>query len=112
MRTPLATLALALGLHLVVAPLVAETQQPGKVARVGVLANAPSAALEEVSAGLRDLGWVEGQNLVVERRYPRLDPSAMRTLAAELVGLPVDVIQSMLLQAGHGRAATVFAEAG
>ena len=74
------------------APLAARAQQTGKVYRIGFLANVPQPVHEGVREGLRDLGWVEGRNFVMEPRYARFDSSAMRTLAAELVALPVDVI--------------------
>jgi putative ABC transport system substrate-binding protein len=77
---------------LLVAPLAAEAQPAGKVYRIGFLANVPQPVYEGVREGMRDLGWVEGRNFVMEPRYARFDPSAMRTLAAELVALPVDVI--------------------
>ena len=64
----------------------------GKVYRIGFLANVPQPVHEGVREGLRDLGWVEGRTFVMEPRYAKFDPSAMRTLAEELVTLPADVI--------------------
>ena len=78
------------------APFVAESQSVPKVPRIGFLGAASATGyatqLEAFRLGLRDLGYVEGQNLVVEYRwadgrYERLTP-----LAAELVALKVDVI--------------------
>jgi putative tryptophan/tyrosine transport system substrate-binding protein len=82
------------------APLAAEAQEhkPGKVPRVGLLTDESMslawAALpvEAFSKGLRDLGWVEGQNLTFERRYAEGKYEALPGLAAELVRLRVDVI--------------------
>jgi putative ABC transport system substrate-binding protein len=84
------------GAVLLAAPLAAEAQQPAKVARIGWLAatNAttdprlPEAFLQ----GLRDLGYIEGRNLVIEFRGTEGKPERFPALAAELVALKVDVI--------------------
>jgi len=78
------------------APLAAEAQpQTGKVWRIGVLmslyppdADAPQALRQ----GLRTLGYVEGQNLVIDWRYVQGRDDRLPTLAAELVRLNVDLI--------------------
>jgi ABC-type uncharacterized transport system substrate-binding protein len=79
---------------LLTAPLAAEAQSTGKVYRIGVLSPGPAASppIEAFRQGLRELGWVEGQNIVINYRFTegRVDP--LPTLAAELVGLKVDVI--------------------
>jgi len=85
-----------LGVILLVATPTARAQQPAKVARIGYL-NAESAAasgsrLESLRAGLRDLGYVEGKNFVIEARWAEGDYDRLPDLAAELVGLKVDVI--------------------
>src|SRR5229473_3041435 len=80
---------------IVVAPLAAEAQQAAKVARIGWLgANlAPNAHLKEAFLqGLRDLGYVEGRNLVIEYRDAEGKVERLPALAAELVALKVDVI--------------------
>src|SRR5207247_2014585 len=81
---------------LVAAPLGAEAQSPaGKVWRVGVLMNlyAPDAdPPQALRQGLRDLGYVEGQNLVLDWRYQLGRDNRLPTLAAELVRLKPDVI--------------------
>jgi putative ABC transport system substrate-binding protein len=68
----------------------------GKVARIGVLGAGPSASmannLEPFREGLRELGYVEGQNFVVEYHSPSISGAPLTQLAAELVRLPVDVI--------------------
>ncbi len=56
---------------LLVAPLVTRAQTPKIVRRIGVLSYSTRptpAELQEANAPLRELGWVEGQNLIVERR--------------------------------------------
>jgi putative ABC transport system substrate-binding protein len=74
----------------------AEAQQPTKVYRVGRLQPAspiePNPLLEAFRQALRALGYVEGQNLVLEVRAAEGSPERLRDLAAELVRLQVDVI--------------------
>jgi len=72
-------------------PLTARAQQPGKVYRLGVLADV-TPALGGLFYGLRDLGYVEGQNLIIERRSSEGRAERWSELAAELVGLRVDAI--------------------
>jgi putative tryptophan/tyrosine transport system substrate-binding protein len=76
----------------------AEAQQPGKVPRIGFLiASSPSAIAPRMDAfreGLRELGYVEGKNIVIEPRYANGKSDHLPALAAELVGLKVDVIVS------------------
>ena len=76
----------------------AEGQEAGKLPRVGVLVPGsassdtrarPIAAFED---GLRDRGWVEGTNLLIERRYAEERPERYPALAADLVRVRVDVI--------------------
>jgi putative tryptophan/tyrosine transport system substrate-binding protein len=77
---------------LLTAPLAVEAQQAAKIARLGWLsASIPPPALSQmISDRLREFGWVEGQNLVVERRHGGMD--RLPTLAVELVQLKVEVI--------------------
>ncbi len=81
---------------LLVAPLAADAQQAGKVARVGILwAGSPGASPNtplEVADALRGLGWVESQNLVIDHRYAEGRVERFRDLAADLVRLKVDVV--------------------
>ena len=77
---------------LLAAPLAAGAQQPGKVYRVGILGNAPSAAWDVFRHRLRDLGYVEGQNIVFEYRWSEGNVERFPSLAVELAGLKVDVI--------------------
>jgi ABC-type uncharacterized transport system substrate-binding protein len=79
----------------VLMPLTAEAQQAGKVWRIGYLGYAhPTEAkdLETFRQRLRDLGYVEGNNLVIESRLAGSNFERLPTLAAELVSLKVDVI--------------------
>jgi putative ABC transport system substrate-binding protein len=75
---------------------VAEAQQPTKIPRIGFLnAATPSAILARYEAfrrGLRELGYVEGKNIVIEYRYAEGKLDRLQELAVELVRLKVDVI--------------------
>jgi putative ABC transport system substrate-binding protein len=87
--TPLALLAV-----LAAAP-VAEPQPPAKVFRIGVLGGTSpevSAVLKAFFERLRELGYVEGQNALIEGRYYGDRVDRLPDLAAELVRVPVDVI--------------------
>jgi putative ABC transport system substrate-binding protein len=78
---------------LLTAPLAAEAQQVGKVYRIGLLWNTPNPPMEEVLRRcLRELGWVEGQNFILERRYSEGRNDRHPVLAAELVRLQPDLI--------------------
>jgi ABC-type uncharacterized transport system substrate-binding protein len=80
---------------LLAAPLATEAQQAAKIARIGLLANNPAAnphLIEAFRQGLRDLGYVEGRNLVIEIRSGEGKLERLPALAAELVALKVDVI--------------------
>jgi putative ABC transport system substrate-binding protein len=87
-----------LALGILVTPLATEAQSPGKVPRVGVLRHTRQAdeprqgRLEEFRHGLRELGYIEGQNIVLEVRYTEGRLERLAALAAELVRLTVDVI--------------------
>jgi ABC-type uncharacterized transport system substrate-binding protein len=90
----------ALGLALLAAPGGAHAQRPAKMARVGILGvgtapNPPelarSIATNPFWDSMRQLGWVEGQNLIVERRFGE-SPDQLRAGAADLVRLNVDVL--------------------
>jgi putative tryptophan/tyrosine transport system substrate-binding protein len=76
-------------------PLTVRAQQPGKFARIGHLDLGPASAREDrvaaLRTGLRDLGWVEGKNIIIEFRWAN-GIQQLPELAAELVRLKVDVI--------------------
>ena len=81
-------------------PLAARAQQPigrtGKTPRVGMLMPGPAehsaATLDPFYRGLHELGYIEGQNLTIERRDADWKPDRLPALVAELVGLRVDII--------------------
>jgi putative ABC transport system substrate-binding protein len=82
---------------LLAAPLAAEAQQARKVWRVGVLSSGSHSAtagarIDAFKQGLRDLGYVEGQNIEIESRWGEGKYESLRDLAAELVRLKMDVI--------------------
>jgi putative tryptophan/tyrosine transport system substrate-binding protein len=84
-----------------VATVAVRAQRPGKVVRIGLLVpwtapeRADQIALEALRTGLRDLGWVEGKNLVIETRWAGVNPKRQRELAAELKALPVELILAL-----------------
>src|SRR5438093_1905482 len=89
-------LAVILTLSLNLVPLEADAQQAAKVSRVGFLGNS-SAALEAnlvgpFREGLRELGYVEGRNIVIEYRWAEGKYERFPALIAELAALNVDVI--------------------
>jgi putative ABC transport system substrate-binding protein len=98
MRLPRVALLMPLTLGLLAAPLAAEAQQPKTVPRIGfVSVNAPavmSARTEAFRQGLRELGYVEGKNIVIEWRYAEGKLDRLPALAADLVRLNVDVVVS------------------
>jgi ABC-type uncharacterized transport system substrate-binding protein len=82
-------------LSLLAAPHATDAQPPGKVARLGFLrfgsASANAHRVEALQTGLRDLGYVEGQNLVIEFRWAAM-VDQLSEMATELVRMPVDLI--------------------
>jgi putative tryptophan/tyrosine transport system substrate-binding protein len=88
----------ALLLNLLAMPLTATAQQPAPLPRIGYLSATPPAAnagrLEAFRQGLRALGYVEGQNIVIEYRYAEGQLERLPELAAELVRLQVALIVS------------------
>jgi putative tryptophan/tyrosine transport system substrate-binding protein len=85
-------------------------QSSGKIPRVGILSPADSdktAIFNAFRAVLRDLGYVEGRNIILEFRLARGDNSLLPRLAAELVDLPVDIILSGYLYRHRGRSGHV-----
>jgi putative ABC transport system substrate-binding protein len=84
------------GLHLAVlaVPLAIEAQAAGKIPRIGILrqGSPPEPLVEVFRQGLRDLGYVEGQNLSIEYRWAEGREDRLPALAADLARLKVDVI--------------------
>jgi len=85
---------LLLGAVLVALSFSVEAQQPKKVPRIGYLTLGAGPAEPEVEfkQRLRDLGWVEGQNIMIEYRWAANDMDRLAVLAKELVDLKVDVV--------------------
>ena len=75
---------------------ITEAQQTGKVYRIGYLspgsATAVSRFTESFRQGLRELGWIEGQNIAIEYRFAEGQFDRLPDLAAELVRRKVDVV--------------------
>lgn len=93
-------ISLVVGLVLATAPLAAETQQAGKLPRIGWLAPSSAAAAAHVvqafRQGLRDLGYVEGKDIVIEYRWAEGRYERLPDLAGELVRQKVDVIFAVM----------------
>jgi len=74
----------------------AQAQQPAKILRIGYLSSdSPSTIAVRIEAfrqGLREFGYVEGKNILIEWRFAQGKADRLRGLAAELVHLNVDVI--------------------
>jgi putative ABC transport system substrate-binding protein len=86
-------LAVVFNLGLTLASLVAEAQPAKKVPQVGFLVMARNPGVEDAfPRGLRDLGYVEGRDIVIEWRSADGASNRMPALAAQLVGLGVDII--------------------
>ncbi len=81
-------------LGLLAGPLPAEAQQAGKMYRIGYLSHrpGPSSPDEAFRKSLRDLGWIEGQNIAIEYRWGAGKRDRYPALAEELVRLKVDLI--------------------
>jgi len=98
----------AVAAGIIAAPLAASAQTPKTVRRIGVLSYSSTrptpAQLQETYAPLRELGWVEGQNLIVERRYANGRVELLQPFAEELVRLKVEIIVT------GGTAATLAAK--
>ena len=97
MRCSTVGVMITLTLSILATPLAADAQPAAKVHRTGRLSPGPplpasNPNLEAFRQGLRDLGYVEGQNLVIEYRYAEGSDERLAALAAELVRLQMDVI--------------------
>lgn len=89
--------AIALGAMLLVS--AAQAQQQGKSPKVGILepgpapvSVAPASCSTGFRQGLRDLGWIERQNIQLEARYGEFKPERLRQVTTELIGTVPDVI--------------------
>jgi ABC-type uncharacterized transport system substrate-binding protein len=87
---------------------LAEAQQPKKVPRVCLLfpgSSTASARFDAFRQGLRELGYVDGKNSVIEYRLAEGKPDRLPELATELVNLKVDLIVTFEQRSSHGRQA-------
>ena len=101
-------LAVMLAVSLILAPLAAEAQQATKIARIGYLAIDLTTGARDREAflqGLRDLGYIERQNVLIEYRDAERKPERLPALAAELAALKIDIIVT-----GGGTAAALAAK--
>jgi putative tryptophan/tyrosine transport system substrate-binding protein len=74
-------------------PLAARAQHAGKTWRIAFIAHVPSIIYEEpLFDDLRELGYIEGQNIIIERRYAEGRPERFQEFAAEMVRLKADLI--------------------
>jgi len=74
-------------------PIAARAQQPaGRVSRMGFIARGHESFYDALFEGLRELGYMEGRNLIVERRYAGDNTDRFQEFAAEMVRLNVDII--------------------
>src|SRR5262245_40617796 len=88
--------AILVAVILLTVAVVTEAQQPKKVSRLGYLSSSDAATdssrAEGIRLALRDLGYIEGQNIAIEYRYAEGRPDREPGLAAELVRLKIDII--------------------
>ena len=96
MRRKAATIIITLALGILFAPLAPDAQRATRVPRIGWLGGPTRESAEPFvqafQRGLKDLGWVEGQNIVIEWRFAGGRAERLPDLAAELVRLQVDLI--------------------
>jgi putative ABC transport system substrate-binding protein len=98
------SLLVGLGVGSLSTALPAFAQQGGKSPRIGVLWHAGSAEEEKIPLGglmegFRNLGYVDGKNIILEHRFPNEQPERFFSLAAELVQIKVDVLIAVTRQA-------------
>jgi putative ABC transport system substrate-binding protein len=107
MRFTVLRLVMVLAVGFLIEVPTAEAQQRGQMPRVGILhpGAPPPAALslviEGLREGLREIGYVEGRTVALEYRWARGVPEALPGLAAELIGLRVDVLVAISLPAAR-----------
>ena len=96
MSPTIATNIIALLLSAIISPHLAQAQQPARIPRIGFLlptsVSVQSARIEASRQRLRELGYVEGKNIVIEYRYAEGKLERLPDLVAELVRLKVDVV--------------------
>src|SRR5881296_220340 len=97
-------LAVLLTVGVILAPIAVEAQQPGKIPRIAFITTTSpggSPPIDAFRGGLRDLGYIEGQNLLIEWRWGRGTTERFTEFATEVVGLKVDVIVAANSPAGY-----------
>ena len=95
---------IAIGVTFALCGAVAEAQLPKKVHRIGLLrpdrpGDASQVLFDVFRQRLRELGWTEGKNITLEYRWADGKPERLPELAAELVGIKVDIIVANAVQA-------------
>jgi putative ABC transport system substrate-binding protein len=73
-------------------PLTAHAQQPGKMWRIGLITHGHTKFLDVLFDRLRELGYVEGRNIIIERRYAEGNAARFQEFAEEMVRLKADII--------------------
>src|SRR4029453_4924244 len=99
---------------LLVAPLAAEARQPAKFPRIGYLMFNSAVTGKDVliafRQAMRELGWIDGQNVIIETRFADGDVNRIPALVNELLGLKVDVVvggSSAVIRASKSATTTV-----
>ena len=102
------------GAVLLATPLVARAQQAGRVYRIGFLSGSPAvtgkAGVEQFRQGLRELGYVEGQNILIEFRWAEGQLARLPQLATDLLRIAPDLIVVVAAQsavAAHNATTTI-----
>ena len=91
-----------IAVSLVLESFATEAKQPRNTARIGFLSlSSERTSTMDISPGLRELGWIEGQNLTMEYRWAANREDELTALAAELVRLKMDVIVTSSTPAAH-----------
>jgi putative ABC transport system substrate-binding protein len=86
-------LAVVLAVSFILAPLVTEAQQTPLVRRIGVVEADAKVLVEARKEGLRRLGWIEGENIVVEQlRWGDRSPASLQRLAQDIVRLKLELV--------------------
>ena len=95
-KSRIGNLAIALLVMILLWPHLAEAQQPTKVPRIGYVAplspTSEATRIEAFRQGLRDLGYIEGKNILVEYRYAEGKSDRIPALVGELFQLKVDIL--------------------
>jgi putative ABC transport system substrate-binding protein len=102
MRLQIIGLIVTLAFGILIVPLAAEAPPEGKIPRIGVLVlGPPDRGLHPFHQGLKELGYVEGQTIALAYRFAEGKAERLPALAAELVGLKVNLIVAYAFQAAR-----------